>query len=98
VAKRYVVTGEYVTLNTAVDGVTTVVGRYRGAAVPPDIPDWQRDHLLGRGLIAEVPADAPVPPPPGPSVEEQVAAQGAPADDGDDGPARAPRAGSRGKG
>lgn len=51
---KYMVTGEYVTVKTATADGLRIVGLYRGAALPGDASPETVQHLLGRGLIAEV--------------------------------------------
>jgi len=52
--KQYTVTGLYVTVKTMTTDGWRVVGLHAGALMPPDVPQSDLDHLLRKGLIAEV--------------------------------------------
>lgn len=55
-AKRYVVTGAYVTVKTETTNGPMVVGLYEGAPVPADAGTAWVEHHLTNHLIAELPA------------------------------------------
>jgi hypothetical protein len=70
-AKRYRVTGAYVTVKTDTTNGPMVVGLYEGAPVPADASEAWIAHHLANNLIEEVPqAEAKAEPvaaaPPGP--------------------------------
>jgi hypothetical protein len=46
---KYVVVGPYITVHTG----GRIVGFSAGAPLPPDVPDWNVQHLLANDLIAE---------------------------------------------
>lgn len=54
-AKRYIVTAPYVTLETGTAQGRAIVGFYQGAPVPVDVPHSVVMHHLDRGLIEEIP-------------------------------------------
>lgn len=56
--KQYSVTGEYVTFKTMTVSGMKVIGLYKGAPVPSDVPQESIDHHLNMGLIEEVPQAA----------------------------------------
>lgn len=58
-AKRYVITGAYVTVKTMTTQGPRIVGMYAGAPWPDDAEAAATQHHLDCGLIEEVPAPAP---------------------------------------
>jgi hypothetical protein len=60
-AKKYVVSGEYVTVRTMTDQGPTVIGLYRGAQWPEDASKDATEHHLTEGLIKEEGDDTPAP-------------------------------------
>lgn len=63
-AKRYRVIAPYVTMTTATPQGTRLVGFFKGAPVPLDVPQEQIGYHLRDNLIEEVPAaEAPAPEP-----------------------------------
>lgn len=58
-SKRYVVTGEYITVTTTdMVGQRVLLGYYRGALLPEDLTDEAIEHHLSTGQIMEVQLDA----------------------------------------
>lgn len=62
----YLVTAGYVTVETAVSGGRARIDIPRGAILPDDVPDEQRQALLARGDIAPSNEDVVPPDPIGP--------------------------------
>jgi hypothetical protein len=58
--KKWRVTGAYVTFPTMTTDGRRVVGRYKGARLPADVPEETLAHFVKMGLIEEDP-DAPPP-------------------------------------
>lgn len=51
---KYTVTGEYITVLTATSDGVRLVGLYKGAPLPGDVPQESIDHHLSTGQIALV--------------------------------------------